>query len=225
MHHHRAIESAGNRTTAFRLIGIFVIIFTTSALIHPDKAASKGWNKANEYRKILKVLSDGRSEFECRGKCVHQIIGEYPVSLKTGTKRLVVAASGDPAGDCHACAPQLSFFAFEENNRIWRATWSHIAALKRGSWGAFSGEQIMVHAIAPNFYGIFLETGYTGQGYSRSHLEVFYPPKSRLKKSWPYVSPQTALVPLKRPTSIILNGWRATKWLLPKVSLLILSLT
>jgi len=182
MHHHRAIESVANKTTIFRLIGIFIIVFAASTLIQSDKAASKGWNKVSETRKIMNILSGERGKFECGAKCAHKIIGEYSVGLTTGTKRLVVTASGDPASDCHACAPQLSFFAFEENNQKWRATWSHIAALKRGSWDAISGKQIMVQAIAPNYYGIFLETGYTGQGYSSSHLEVFYPPKSRLKK-------------------------------------------
>ncbi len=61
-------------------------------------------------------------------------------------------------------------------------TWADIATLKRGAWGEFQGEQIIVQAIAPYHYGIFIETGYTGQGYSSSHLEIYYPLHSRLKK-------------------------------------------
>jgi hypothetical protein len=159
-----------------------VFFFALFIVMLTRLASAEGWNNVREHKKILKTLKVENSQFECGAKCVHKVIGEYSVGLTTGNNRLVVTSSSDPVNDCHACAPQLSFFSFLEIDQKWVRTWSQIAALKRGAWGEFLGKQIMVHAIAPDHYGIFIETSFTGQGYSNSHLEIYYPPQPRLKK-------------------------------------------
>lgn len=128
-------------------------------------AIGAGWDGDQIGASILEELNAGGSSLECKNNCNHTILGEYHVELATGKHVVVVSTSIEPNSECHACAPELSFFVYQQSQDQWHRQSTHLSYISWGAWGAIGKEDVIVQKLSPNNLGLFLEGGYTAQGY------------------------------------------------------------
>ncbi|MEZ5792647.1 MAG: hypothetical protein R3D34_18300 [Nitratireductor sp.] len=111
----------------------------------------------------IETTREASSSLECGSKCDHSVLADKTVQIAGSELRTVVVASIASGEDCHACAPQLSLFAYRQSEGKWDPVAQSIAATTMGSWGA--GPEISVEPYSTNTLGLNMDAGYCGQGY------------------------------------------------------------
>ncbi len=112
---------------------------------------------------------------------IHEVLGEYDLPYKGRPTKVVIGASHDKEATCHACAPLLSFFEFEGNEKEWKLVRSQFAITDWGQFGSPYGQGITVDQVGDDLYAMFLAGGSTHQGITESFTQVLLPAKGEWK--------------------------------------------
>jgi hypothetical protein len=101
----------------------------------------------------------------------HEIIGFYDLP---SVKIAIVSTAPSQNFDCHACAPKLSFFVFEQKNGKWEISQSLINQLSLGSWGeAPSKTDFKAIKLGNGTYGLDVQSAGGGQGYFETYTMIY----------------------------------------------------
>lgn len=150
-----------------------VVIFNLALVLSAQYLfAQTGWDSAGKRQEVLDLMASASALFQCETKCRHEITNEFAVRLSGGLKSVVLAKSWPDNFDCHACAPELSAFVFEENGEKWSLENQYMAFIQWGSWGSFSGSQAVLRTLSDTKIAIFLEGGYGNQGYFGTYVHA-----------------------------------------------------
>lgn len=147
-----------------------------------SSAYAEAWSDKDRKAAVLRLLKSKSSSFECGRKCKHTVFDVREVDLGSVKKKLITARSANPQHNCHACAPELSYFFYDVNSDGWELTSSHIAFHTFGSWGDYPQEAISFVASSKTQQMLILDFGYTGQGYTEMSTTVLAPVNGQLKQ-------------------------------------------
>ncbi|MGF6570912.1 hypothetical protein ABH945_003023 [Paraburkholderia sp. GAS333] len=108
---------------------------------------------------------------DMKGPFDHKGAGQYHLIYKHGESIVVAFATITKGDECHACTPYLSFFEFEKVSDGWRLADPDVGVIQAGNWGG--PPTMSVRVIADDRYGIFLQPGYTAQGWSFGEVLIY----------------------------------------------------
>jgi hypothetical protein len=149
-------------------------IIISSLVLKSTKDSIQGdWNLEQAQQIIFPHLE----KHKWRDNAVeHKFLRQYKLPYRKKDVRLIATSSIRKESDCHACAPDLSFFEFEKQSRGWKLVSSSIAVCRWGSWGKIEPRDIKVKIIGnngDNTYGVILEGGSTNMGISTESISVY----------------------------------------------------
>lgn len=113
------------------------------------------WNDFERQTAVLKVIRANTTAFECKRACEHTIFDVQTVQLEDKFAKLIVVQSVDPENNCHACAPELSYFLYEVDHEGQKLVYRSIAHHTFGSWGFYSQDWLSLKRISKGNVGIF----------------------------------------------------------------------
>ncbi len=163
------------------VIFIALILSAVAAL-----AVGDNWNGSAEHPAILAELGANSGKFQCGNNCEHKIVNEFSSNMAGGAKAVVVTSTNDPQSDCHACSPELSLFVYKQSGNKWQRKTTLLAFTNWGSWGFVGEENVAIKKLGTGQLGLFLEGGYTGQGYFSAVLQLHLIENSALKQIFFY---------------------------------------
>lgn len=134
------------------------------------------WNQKKAWAAVLEEINiaveKGAFVKLCDPECNHRLFDQYHL-VYPDKESIVVAAISSDGSDCHACLPTLSFVEFVEKPDGWAIGASDIAVLQSGGWGFIAKDAVNAAPIGYNIYGIFISSGWTGQGWTGTHLQIY----------------------------------------------------
>jgi len=147
----------------------------SNVLIEGDRTYIAGdWNldKAQDIAEsILKSASWVEITSEKAALEQHALVGEFNLVYSLSEGMILVYASKNDGDDCHACAPYLSFFEFDKNDKKWVLMKTTIAGIHDGAFG--EPPFVNVFPIANDKYGVFLELNEIHQGWTVGGTRIF----------------------------------------------------
>lgn len=155
---------------------IFVFIFKkiqTKKYNSSQIVISGKWNLGVAKQKVdqlLEAYAWDESQWGLESPLVHNLAGNYNLIYKGREGMVLVTATATEKFDCHACAPYLSFFEFENVDDSWSLVTTDICAYRAGSWG--EPPRLSVRVLAEERYAVFMEDGYMAQGHITSVTTV-----------------------------------------------------
>lgn len=102
----------------------------------------------------------------------HRLHGIFQVPGRVAGQHglLLVYATNGEYQDCHACAPWLSFLEFQPKGNDWVLDRRSVLNSQLGQWGEVPS--MHVTPVAPGHYAVFIELGFTAQGWTDSGVAV-----------------------------------------------------
>ena len=142
-------------------------------LLYVSPLLAQEWNSSQQHNAILDEMAAQTGEFECnKNQCQHKILNEHAIQVDGKSLMIVTAYTTSPQNDCHACGVDLSIFVFARGDQNWRRQSTHLNYTSWGTWGAITKEDVYFKALSPDHFALFLEGGFTGQGYYGGVLEL-----------------------------------------------------
>lgn len=175
--YYRCRDKSMFRTLLIILAPLAGLLMSTS-VTYP----AQQWSDDDRRAAVKRLLKSKASAFKCKRRCSHEVFDVRELDFGDHTKKLITAVSSDPSHDCHACAPELSYFLYRVDADGWKLTSSHIAYHLFGSWGTYVQDMLRFVAVSQTVPAIILEFGYTGQGYTEESATVLVARDGKLEK-------------------------------------------
>lgn len=131
------------------------------------------WNLALAESKVINLLERhpwSATEWGLEPPLVHRLAGHYHLVYRQREGIVLVFATANKDFDCHPCAPHLSFLEFENVNDNWSLVTADIGVFQAGSWG--QAPRLSVRVIGDERFAVFMEDGYTAQGWTVSSTTI-----------------------------------------------------
>ncbi|MCF6320941.1 MAG: hypothetical protein L3J32_04145 [Rhizobiaceae bacterium] len=193
-----------------KILTLLLFVFSASFAF----AAGDEWNSTENRAAILESLATTSATFQCKFDCKHEVVGEFAEELNSGKKVVIVTSSIDPQSQCHACSPELSLFIFSKTNNQWKRESALLAFTNWGSWGVVGDESVAIKKLNSDQLGLFLEGGYTGQGYFSAILQLHLIANDALKQIFRYCTAASNSGAVGEDSKN-LEDWESTFELLP----------
>ncbi len=106
-------------------------------------------------------------------QATYEFLGEYNLRYRSKQVMILAYAYHTLDNDCHACDVPLSFFEFEKLPAGWKLVEANYNPFTWGTWGRMFPEQVKVHVIGDDLYGIVFEGGYMAQGIVTTGTSIY----------------------------------------------------
>jgi hypothetical protein len=174
-------EQLGVAGSIASLVGL-AIIFVPSGAPPPHQAEQSApelsWSESAAKalsEPLIAAHSWSEADLLCYKGCrpVTYYLGAYHV-LVSGKRKIILAYyTMNEAGVCHACWVQLSFFEFGMSNSRWALDHAEIGGIKAGEFGRFQSDDLAIHQLGENTYGIAVTETTLSMGYFFTGLQLY----------------------------------------------------